>query len=635
MTEPTERTETLDDRVAGESWLAADGAAPRRRRSSSAAPSANGSPPPTTDPATDPAPTQPHLAPAAHPVPGPPAAPAARPPRRLSGRYLLQERIANGGMASVWRARDEVLARTVAVKLLHDHLAADDDFRERFRREAISAAKLSHPAIVGLYDTGSDEGQVFLVMEFVDGATLRDVIARSDGLPPGHAAAIAERVARALDYAHERGLVHRDVKPANILIGHDGAVKVADFGIAKADQADDLTKTGMVLGTAAYVAPEQILAHPIDGAADQYALGCMLYEALTGRQPFKAETAVATAAQRLERPAPPLRAVRPDVPDGLERIVARAMSREPADRFPTAGRLADALAVHADADTARTAALVAPAPAQASGGPERRDGPAWAAGPATSEMGFHDLDAVTGATAAPPTRPPTTPAAPPRRRVRTAVWLAPLLLLLLGGGGALGAWATGLLDRTADEIPAETDAGPAAAIEVPPPTPEPAEPAPSAAPIALAASDLTVFDPLDPDGVGTEYDERLPRLVDDDPDTAWQTEGYDDPDLGKEGVGFVVDLGTATEVESVQLALDTPGIAVELRTAARRPTDPDDTRTVARLEDAPARALLEPPRPVETRFLVVWITGDLQPDESGGGGRNRAIISELDVRGRG
>jgi len=602
MTEPTERTEMLDDRVAGESRVAAGGGAPRRRRRTPAAP---GGPEPVP-----PAPVPPARTSSAH----------VRAQRRLSGRYLLQERIANGGMASVWRATDEVLARTVAVKLLHDHLAADDDFRERFRREAISAAKLSHPAIVGLYDTGSDDGQVFLVMEFVDGPTLRDVIARSDGLPPGHAAAIGERVARALDYAHERGLVHRDVKPANILIGNDGAVKVADFGIAKADQADDLTKTGMVLGTAAYVAPEQILARPIDGGADQYALGCVIYEALTGRQPFKAETAVATAAQRLERPAPPLRRVRPDVPVELERIVARAMSREPEDRFPTTGHLADALAAHADADTARTAALVAP-PAAA---PAPSAEPAWTAGPATSELG---LDDIAAAGAGP---------APPPRRTRTALWLVPLLLLLLGGGGVLGAWATGALDAPPAEAPAEAPTE-AAAVAPAQPTAPSSEAPPSAAPVtvAVAAADLSVFDPLDPDGVGTEYDELLPALVDDDPDTSWQTEGYDHPDLGKDGVGFVVDLGAATAVEAVELRLDTPGIEVELRTAARRPEDPEDTAVVARLSDAPTRAVLEPRQPVEARFLVVWITGDLQPDESGGGGgRNRAIISSLDVLAR-
>ncbi|MDP9406152.1 MAG: protein kinase, partial [Actinomycetota bacterium] len=245
---------------------------------------------------------------------GPAVVAAEDEPVVLGGRYELTERIASGGMAAVWRGYDPVLARTVAVKLLHGHLAADAAFRERFRREAIAAAKLTHPHVVNLYDTGTDGDRVYLVMEFVDGATLRDVVADLGTLSVGQAADIGEKVARALDYAHERGLVHRDVKPANILIGDDGAVKVADFGIAKAEEAGgDLTKTGMVLGTAAYVAPEQITGGaPVDGRADQYALGCVLYEALTGRPPFKGDSAVATAAQRLDTAPRSLHAARPD-----------------------------------------------------------------------------------------------------------------------------------------------------------------------------------------------------------------------------------------------------------------------------------------------------------------------------------
>nr|MDQ3343836.1 protein kinase [Actinomycetota bacterium] len=279
----------------------------------------------------------------------------------LGGRYELTERIAGGGMAAVWKAHDQILDRMVAVKVLHDHLAADEGFRERFRREAISAAKLTHPHVVSLYDTGSDGDQVYLVMEFVDGSTLKEVIAQRGRLDPGRAASIGEKVARALDYAHRRGLVHRDVKPANILIGDDGSVKVADFGIAKADENEgDLTKTGTVLGTAAYVAPEQITGDArIDGRADQYGLGCMLYEALTGRQPFKGESAVATAAQRLDTQPLPLRNACPDLPRGLDAIVMRAMSLAPGDRYPATGDLADALAAFADADTASTAALAA------------------------------------------------------------------------------------------------------------------------------------------------------------------------------------------------------------------------------------------------------------------------------------
>ncbi|HWB71740.1 MAG TPA: protein kinase, partial [Egibacteraceae bacterium] len=308
-------------------------------------------------------------------------------PHLLAGRYRLEERIASGGMAAVWRARDEVLARTVAVKILHDHLAADDAFRERFRREAIAAAKLTHANVVGLYDTGRDGHWVYLVMEFVDGVTLKDVISDVGWLEPGQAAAIGEKVARALAYAHDRGLVHRDVKPANILVAGDGTVKVADFGIAKAEEGEgDLTRTGMVLGTAAYVSPEQVLTQPVDGRADQYALACCLYEALTGQQPFRGESALATAALRLERDPPPPRSLRVDIPRELDAVVRQAMARSPDQRFESADTLADALAAFADADA---------------------DGPAALSGPTTAAL-------LAGLPADPsdPERPPADPAAP-------------------------------------------------------------------------------------------------------------------------------------------------------------------------------------------------------------------------------
>ncbi|MEX0660126.1 MAG: serine/threonine-protein kinase, partial [Egibacteraceae bacterium] len=267
------------------------------------------------------------------------------PPATLQDRYRFMHLIANGGMASVWRARDEELARDVAVKMLHDHLAEDDEFLERFRREAVAAAKLAHPHVVGIYDTGLDGRRAWLVMELIDGATLRDLMDEQGTLDVAHAARIGEQVARGLGFAHTQGLVHRDVKPANILLGDDGSVKVTDFGIAKvAGAGADLTGTGTVLGTAAYVAPEQIRSEPLDGTCDQYALGCVLYEALTGRRPFGGTTAVETAARRLTDDPAPLCSVRPDLPAALGAVIERALAREATDRFPTAEDLADALA---------------------------------------------------------------------------------------------------------------------------------------------------------------------------------------------------------------------------------------------------------------------------------------------------
>jgi eukaryotic-like serine/threonine-protein kinase len=499
----------------------------------------------------------------------------------LSGRYLLQEKIASGGMASVWRGRDQVLARTVAIKILHDHLAADPDFRERFRREAISAAKLSHPFIVGIFDHGIDGDHVFLVMEFVEGATLRDVIIDDGALPAAHAVAIGEKVARALDYAHRRGLVHRDVKPANILMGKDGAVKVADFGIAKADQIDDLTKTGMVLGTAAYVAPEQIMAQPTDGKADQYALGCVLYEALTGRQPFKAETAVATAAQRLDARVPAVRALRPEVPPGLEQVITRAMALKPEDRFSSCGHLADVLAAHsAEPTSGKTLALAT------------RD---------TVGLPAH----------APRRRRPPPRTSSAARIARSAA--LPVLGLIVFAAGLLAAVWSGAFATSPE----------------PEPTQEAAAPAPTA--LEIAPEDVLPFDP--PPGNGQERGSELPNLVDGTTETHWMTEGYATAQFGnlKDGVGFVIDLGGPATVDAVQLSVATEGFGVELRAADELPSTLADTEPVTQVGGAQTTTELRPPEPLETQFLIVWITEPLA--EVGGENPYRAAIAEVTVLG--
>ena len=217
--------------------------------------------------------------------------------RIIGGRYRLDRLIATGGMAQVWEATDETLARKVAVKLLHPHLAADESFVERFRREAVAAARLSHAAIVSIYDTCSDGDVEAIVMELVHGSTLRDYLNEHGPLEPGQAVAILAEVADALDTAHRGGVVHRDIKPANILLSTDGRVLVADFGIAKA--GTDLTATNTTLGTAKYLAPEQVEGGAVDARTDVYALGVVLYEALCGRAPFVADTEAATALARL------------------------------------------------------------------------------------------------------------------------------------------------------------------------------------------------------------------------------------------------------------------------------------------------------------------------------------------------
>ena len=264
--------------------------------------------------------------------------------RRLTDRYLLEEELASGGMGTLWLARDEVLGRPVAIKVLHDHLSGDQELLERFRMEAVAAARLSHPAVVRVFDTGTSDGVVFIVMELVDGETVGELIADLGSLPPGEACRIARGVLQALAHAHREGVIHRDVKPGNILVARGDQVKLADFGIAKAAFAEeDLTTTGNLLGTSRYLSPEQVSGGEVDARSDIYALGVVLFEMLTGRPPFQAETHIATATMRLTNDPPPPRALRPGIPRRVEAVVMKALARDPADRFQTAEDMAAAL----------------------------------------------------------------------------------------------------------------------------------------------------------------------------------------------------------------------------------------------------------------------------------------------------
>jgi eukaryotic-like serine/threonine-protein kinase len=267
---------------------------------------------------------------AAHPEPG----------LRVGNRYELTARIAGGGMGEVWRAQDTVLGREVAVKLLRREYADDDTFLERFRAEARHAASLSHPGIASVYDYGEDAGTAFLVMELVAGESLSARLTREGALPTAVAVPIVQQAAAALQAAHDAGVVHRDVKPANLLLTADDQVKITDFGIARARDQVPITRTGEVLGTAQYLSPEQALGRPATPASDLYALGVVAYELLSGRRPFDADTVVATAVAQVNDPPDPLP---DDIPPQVADLVMKAMAKAPADRPSSAASFGAAL----------------------------------------------------------------------------------------------------------------------------------------------------------------------------------------------------------------------------------------------------------------------------------------------------
>jgi serine/threonine-protein kinase len=314
--------------------------------------------------------------------------------RILDGRYQLGSLLGVGGMARVYLAGDRVLERRVAVKVLSPPYAQDPVFVERFRREARSAARLSHPNVVAVFDSGSDAGEHYLVMEYVAGQTLAELLARQGRLAPRRAAELAVEVCAALSAAHAQGLVHRDVKPANVLLGDDGRVKVADFGIVKAAATATLTGTGTVLGTAAYLSPEQAQGGSVDARSDLYSLGCVLYELLCGSPPFGSgadSPPVAVASRHLHQPSAPPSARNPQVDASLDAVVLTALAKDPAQRYQTAIQLQDALervlageAVAAGPGSTRAAAVpTEPLP----GLPGRTGVLAAATGPAVRDFG--------------------------------------------------------------------------------------------------------------------------------------------------------------------------------------------------------------------------------------------------------
>jgi eukaryotic-like serine/threonine-protein kinase len=491
----------------------------------------------------------------------------------IAGRYRLVTLLARGGMAEVWEALDEVLTRPVAVKILLPHLASDQAFVTRFRREAIAAARLSDPHIVSIYDTCSRNGVEAIVMELVRGSTLRDVLDQRGALNTAQAVDIASQVATALEHAHRNGLVHRDVKPGNILLSQDGRVLVTDFGIAKAAEAtSDLTEVGQVVGTAKYLSPEQVRGTAVDARSDVYALGIVLYEMLCGRVPFLAENSTATAVARLTSVPLRPRQLRAAIPRQLEQVVLTAMALDPGERQQTAAALRDALRaidlrdVDDDgADATETVGVSLPLDSD----------PTPVPGDLEDDVDEDDDE--------------------PGFARRERSWLIPVALILVI------ALTLGVVAVVLERSDPAGDLVDGVGGDDPPAV----QPEPGAA-LALAG-DPEAFDP---EGDGDENDEDLPNILDGDPGTEWRTERYDARSLPplKRGVGIVLPLAETAALGSLEIESPSQGWAAQIFVGDGTESELEDWDVLADAQTGIDGNATFDLRGFEGSAVLVWIT---------------------------
>jgi eukaryotic-like serine/threonine-protein kinase len=467
----------------------------------------------------------------------------------ISERYELEELVGTGGMSSVYRAHDRLLERDVALKVLHEHFTEEGDHVERFRREARSVAQLSHPNIVTVIDRGEQDGRQFIVFEYCDGENLKALIARKGPLPEREAVQLALQIARALGFAHEHGLVHRDVKPQNVLLNGDGETKVTDFGIARSlDVHGGLTQTGTVMGTSDYISPEQARGSRADAQSDIYSLGAVLYEMLTGEVPFPGDNFVSVALRHINEPPPSVRARRPELSPRLDAAVQRAMAKDPQDRFGSMDELCAELS-------------------------------ASLGEPATASWGAETM------VVAPQRRLGRRRRAPRPPAERPSVW--PLIMLLAGLAVLAGILAA--VFTFTDSTSKITDFVHKAGVGGPAP----------AKPVHL--SGLTSYDPEGDNG--SEHSEDARFATDGDPGTFWTTEQYSGG-LQKSGVGVVLDAGSTKRMTQLTVSSDTPGFQAQIQ-AGSSPSGSfapvSDSRTVG---DRTVFSL----RGGRLRYYLVWIT---------------------------
>ncbi|MEX1141901.1 MAG: protein kinase [Thermoleophilaceae bacterium] len=433
----------------------------------------------------------------------------------LNGRFRLEEQIGAGGMSTVYRAYDTTLERWVAIKLMHRDITSDADQMERFRREARAVARLNHQHVVTVIDFGEDDGRPYIVLELLDGETLKQRIRRLGRLPVGEAVAYAIEIGRALSAAHAERLVHRDVKPQNVLIDAEGRAKVTDFGIARSLETHGLTATGRVLGTTDYVSPEQALGHEVTEQSDVYSLGVVLYEMLTGEPPFKAESQVAVAMKHVHEAVPDVQRVRPDVSSALAATVDRATAKELGNRYATADDLVHDLEQVLAIEAAR-------------------------AGQTTGEASAV-LQAMSGE---------TTELAPLRLR-RPRRWLVSIALVAL-----LVAVGVGYLATRTERGPGESATPPPRGLQD----------------VSLTSRSASDYDPQ---GDGQESPDAAQFAIDENLQTVWDTEQYesDFESVGKDGTGIYLDAGSPVGARQLHIDTPTPGFTAAVYAADDVPDD--------------------------------------------------------------